>query len=250
MVAKYRQIADIYRGQIEAGELRPGQQLPTEAELSRVHSAAIGTIRSALQVLQGEGLIYPDSPRGWFVSKREHMIYRPQSDGRTLESLKHPEPWVQQILAEGREPTQSIDVAIVVPPPAVAERLNLKEDESAVLRARVRSINGAPVNIADSYYPKKMVDGSAVESPKDIPEGVSRVLVGLGYVQTKAVDEIEVRMPTPDEQRRLQLGIGVPVAVHRVTTFTADGTPVRCSINVLPGDRHVIIYEREWDVKA
>ncbi len=29
-----------------------------------------------------------------------------------------------------------------------------------------------------------------------------------------------------------------------MTGYTSDGRPVRCTVNVLPGDRHVILYER------
>lgn len=52
------------------------------------------------------------------------------------------------------------------------------------------------------------------------------------------------RMPTPDETRRLNLGPGTPVAYHICTGFTEADQPVRVVLNVLPGDRHIIAYER------
>ncbi len=60
----------------------------------------------------------------------------------------------------------------------------------------------------------------------------------------RAFDEFYVRMPTPEEAQRLRLGPGTPVACHVCTGTTADDQPVRVAINVLPGDRHVIVYER------
>jgi hypothetical protein len=51
-------------------------------------------------------------------------------------------------------------------------------------------------------------------------------------------------MPTPEEAQRLSLGPGTPVACHVCTGTTSDDQPVRAAINVLPGDRHVIVYER------
>jgi hypothetical protein len=54
--------------------------------------------------------------------------------------------------------------------------------------------------------------------------------------------EIYVRMPTPEEVNRLQLDLGTPVACHICTGLTEDGTPVRVVINVLPGDRHIIVF--------
>jgi GntR family transcriptional regulator len=35
--------------------------------------------------------------------------------------------------------------------------------------------------------------------------------------------------------------------IHLVTGYTEDGQPVRCTVNVLPADRHVIVYERAWE---
>jgi DNA-binding GntR family transcriptional regulator len=51
-------------------------------------------------------------------------------------------------------------------------------------------------------------------------------------------------MPTPEDARRLDLGPGTPVACHVCTGLTTDGTAVRVVLNVLPGDRHVIVYDR------
>jgi DNA-binding GntR family transcriptional regulator len=70
------------------------------------------------------------------------------------------------------------------------------------------------------------------------------VLTELGYEQVRAIDEIEARMPLPDEVLRLELGVGMPVVVHRNTGFTKDNKPVRHTINVLVGSKHVILFER------
>lgn len=35
------------------------------------------------------------------------------------------------------------------------------------------------------------------------------------------------------------------VAEHIITGYDQDDRPVRCVLNVLPGNRHVIIYERD-----
>jgi GntR family transcriptional regulator len=71
------------------------------------------------------------------------------------------------------------------------------------------------------------------------------VLADLGHKEMRALDEVYVRMPTPDEVHRPALGPGTPVAQHVVTAVTAAGDPVRVVVNILPGDRHVIAWERE-----
>jgi DNA-binding GntR family transcriptional regulator len=65
-VAPYRQIAEIIRGRIRAGELRPGARI-TESELTDAYEVARNTARRALAVLRDEGLIMTVPQRGSYV---------------------------------------------------------------------------------------------------------------------------------------------------------------------------------------
>jgi len=146
--------------------------------------------------------------------------------------------------AEGRQPRQDIEVAIVTPVPPVAQRLRLEPGEAAVVRRRVRYLDGEPFNLNDSYFPRDLVAGSEIMDPAEIARGANRVLAELGFRQERVLDEFHVRMPTPQEVSRLALAPGTPVAAHIATGVTAEGKPVRVVHNVLAGDRHVIVYER------
>lgn len=242
---KHRHIADELRGKITRGDIAPGAQLPTEAELGHEYGASRTTVRSALATLTNEGLITSESGRGSFVRQRKQLVYRPQEEFRPRPASPELDQFMTERAAEGRVPSQTIDVAIVTPPREVAERLHLDVGASAVVRRRVRSLDGEPYHLNDSYFPLALVNGSKVMSPVDIPGGANRVLAALGHDQVRALDEVYVRMPTPDEVHRLALGPGTPIALHVVTGFTEEGTPVRVVMNVLPGDRHVLAWERQ-----
>lgn len=242
---KHRQIADELRGQINRGELAPGAQLPSEAELGAEYGASRTTVRAALGTLTNEGLISSEAGRGSFVRQRRHLVYRPQEDFQPRPASPEMDAFMTARLGEGRVPSQTIDVAIVTPPHDVAERLKLAADALAVVRRRVRSLDGEPYFINDSYFPLDLASGTEIMNPTDIARGASTVLAERGYHQARALDEIYVRMPTPDEVHRLNLGPGTPVAMHVITGFTDDGQPVRVAVNILPGDRHAIVWERE-----
>jgi hypothetical protein len=87
------------------------------------------------------------------------------------------------------------------------------------------------------------VSSPTLSRPNDIPRGTNFVLADHGYREVRAVDEIYVRMPQPDEVQRLILSAGTPVAAHYVTGYTAKDEPIRCDVFILPGDRHVILFE-------
>ncbi|MCA1695338.1 MAG: UTRA domain-containing protein [Actinobacteria bacterium] len=122
--------------------------------------------------------------------------------------------------------------------------VGLSAGDLVVVRRRVRYLNNEPFNINDTFYPFELVQGSEIVNPADITRGASVVLTELGYEQVRAIDEIEARMPLPDEVSRLDLGPGTPVAVHRHTGYTKDNKPVRHTVNVLIGSKHVILFER------
>ncbi|MFF3921041.1 GntR family transcriptional regulator [Paenibacillus lactis] len=64
----YRQIANALRAKIESGELQSGDQLPTEAEISKTYNVSRITSKRALTELEHENLIYRIQGKGSFVS--------------------------------------------------------------------------------------------------------------------------------------------------------------------------------------
>jgi len=240
----YQQLADMLRTRIATGELAPGAQVPTEKALVEEFKASRATVRQGLTVLVNEGLIMPSRPQGYFVRRHELCYFRPQAEWQDQPASPEMDRWMTEQTTLGRAPSQRINVEIIQPPERVADRLALSVDELVVARRRVRYLNDEPFNINDTFYPFGLVQGSELVNPADIARGANQVLAELGYEQVRAIDEIEARMPLPNEASRLDLGPGTPVAVHRQTGYTQDDKPVRHTVNVLIGSKHVILFER------
>nr|MDT0519886.1 GNAT family N-acetyltransferase [Streptomyces sp. DSM 41633] len=240
----YLRIADQIRGEISDGTLAPGARLPTETKIAERWDTTRTTAVKGLGVLINEGLVIADRPRGHFVRDRRPMAYRPQAEFRRRPLSPAMDAFMAQLSDEGRSASQKIEVAIVQPSKDIRERLQLQEGQLAAVRRRVRFVDGEPYNTNDSYFPLDLVQGTEIMDPKDIARGANVVLGELGHEQVRALDEVHVRMPSPEEIDRLHLGPGTPVAIHVVTGFTAADKPVRVVVNCLPGDRHVITWER------
>jgi GntR family transcriptional regulator len=69
-----------------------------------------------------------------------------------------------------------------------------------------------PLQLGNSYYPSTIVQNLKIMNPADIKEGTGQVLEGLGYISTRYEDEINWRIPTPDETEKLIIAAGTPVA--------------------------------------
>ena len=68
-VPPYRQLAALLRGQIESGELAPGQQLPSVITLAADYQLAVPTVRKAITLLKQEGLVTGVAGYGTFVAE-------------------------------------------------------------------------------------------------------------------------------------------------------------------------------------
>ena len=63
----YIQIADYLRRQLVDGRFRAGQRLPTESQMGKDLSVAVGTVRKALSLLEDEGLLERRQGSGTYV---------------------------------------------------------------------------------------------------------------------------------------------------------------------------------------
>ncbi len=67
---KHEQIKAFIRDAIISGKLKPGDRLPTQAEMEKIYGASHNTIREAVGSLVHEGLIVREQGRGTFVAER------------------------------------------------------------------------------------------------------------------------------------------------------------------------------------
>jgi len=147
--AAFRQIADHLRAVIEQGELREGDQLPSEAQLMEHYGVARMTVRNALQQLQAEGLTFSQHGRGVYVRSRP-PVRRLASDRF---ARRHREVGKAAFIAEadkvGAKPgVDMIRVSEEDPAADIAERLGLRGDDRAVVRRRRYLLDGRPVELA------------------------------------------------------------------------------------------------------
>ena len=242
-VPAYRQIADDLRAKIHSGEYGPGAVLPTQAELADRYSVARMTARQALSQLANEGLVTTQQGKGAVVRSRQPVVYRPQAeyDPRISRQMDR---FTAALHKEGRKATQTIEVAVENATPLIAGRLGVEPGAPVAVRKRVRSVDGEPLNINDTYYRYVLAADTEIMNPADIPGGSNNILDRKGYNEVRAIDEFFIRMPEPIEIQRLKLTPGTPVACHIVTGLTAKSEAARVDVFILPGDRHVILYER------
>lgn len=68
-VAIYKDIVQHYRQLVDSGELKPGDRLPTNEELTELHETSWGPVSKAMKLLKQDGVVYT-THAGTFVGKR------------------------------------------------------------------------------------------------------------------------------------------------------------------------------------
>lgn len=239
---RVREIAADLRSRIDAGEFAPGAKLPSTRQLSEHYSISGQAIARVVSQLKSDGVVEGRQGAGVFVRQWTPLVYRPQSEFRRKPPTV--DIWTNLLDTEGREGEQTITVDAVVPDEPIRQRLQLDEGELVARRRRTSFVDGTPWATDDSYVPLHLVEGSEWMHEGDVERGTNQVLAELGHELVQALDELYIRMPRTDEVARLRLPAGTPVCELITTGHDSDGRPIQVTICLLPGDRHVVVYER------
>jgi GntR family transcriptional regulator len=71
MVAPYQQLAGILVARIERGDWQPGRRMASEADLQQQYGLSRKTVRKAIGVLEGDGLVVVVPQRGTYVKPQQ-----------------------------------------------------------------------------------------------------------------------------------------------------------------------------------
>jgi GntR family transcriptional regulator len=242
--ALHKDIANELRRLITSGGFKPGERLPTEPDLEERFGASRNTIRLAVATLVHEGLIQLSPGRGMFVPSDAipFIVILSKEEGGEgqnpgLDSYR------SGVQAAGRKADiRDFEMRIEYPTAEVASLLEIDEDSQVAVRGSKRFIDDHPHSLQCSYYPMDIVRGTDIDSKHKVERGTIQVLRELGHEQVGYRDDVEARMPTPEERDFFKIGPGVPVnTVYRVA-FSAD-RPIRLTVTTYAMDRNRLSYE-------
>jgi GntR family transcriptional regulator len=235
--AKYQQIADRLREQIESGALAPGEQLPSEPDLVRQHDASRNTVRLAIALLTNQGLVMSRQGLGTFVLAPAKPFTALLSRVPGMRSGHHASTALPVV---GRDPGTPETVRMVVErvpaSSSVAESLVIEPGDPVLVRRSLQQIGDVPWLLINSYFPMDLAGDTALAQAGPIPQGSIKLLAELGHEQAGFVDEIGARMPDSREMDFFQLPTGIPVIVVNRASYSAD-RPIRLTRYIYRGDR-------------
>jgi len=154
----------------------------------------------------------------------------PRSNGQT-------DAWTEE--AQQRGGQRLAEVAEVDPPEPVANALGLAAGEKAVVRRRIILLDGAPIELADSYYPPSIARGTDLAEKRKIKGGAPTLLAALGYRARHVSEDLDFREADDTEREALALPEGANVLTLLRTTTAEDGSPFEVQLMVMKAPRRL-----------
>jgi GntR family transcriptional regulator len=187
----YRQIADHLRAGIREGRYPEGTPLPSESQLAEMYDVTRMTARQAVDVLKNEGLVRSEHGRGVFVRQRPtvHRLARNRFTRQRRETGKG--AYDVEMKELGFTPgVELVEVGPVTPPDEIVKRLQLEPGEQALIRRRRMYANGEPMQLATSYLPWSLAEGTPMAERDTGPGGIYSRLADIGHGPIRFTEDV------------------------------------------------------------
>jgi GntR family transcriptional regulator len=219
----YSLIASVIRAQIADREWMPGEQIPPEAALARVHQVSVMTVRQALALLVEEGLLRRYQGKGTFVA----------DDAALATEVRATIPLERILDSVATSRVEPIDIQSMRGPLTVAATLGVPAEEPVIRVRRVRYADEAPISFAISYLPKWLGGELQFEDLRE-PWLIALLERRSNVRFEQAVQTIEATLADPESAEYLRLSVGTPLLLVHRDYELADRKVAYVAINRYP----------------
>lgn len=223
---RYREIERALRARI--ADLRPGDPLPSDAELREEFGVSRMTAREAMHRLADEGLVLRMPGRGSYVAE-------PPAHRRADRLLS----FSDEMRRRGSVPTSVVLTREIRPARArEAEMLNLRVGDTVVLIQRVRCADARPIAIEVTY----LVGGTSVAvMGADLRvDSLHAVLAEAGWNLRRGTATVSAEVATASDARHLDVTRGEPMLIERRVIIDLTGRPVEATESRYVAARYAI----------
>jgi GntR family transcriptional regulator len=227
------QLKSILASQINRGELRPHQKLPSERELCRSFGISRMTVRHALNTLAQGGLVYTQPGKGIFVADSRLSL----NVGVSLAGFS------EDVLRSGATPSSVLlESCLCQAIPELARALHVTEGEELARIKRLRRVDNVPLAVQTAYLPHRLCPNILQH---DLAAHSLIRILGKEYGLRLARAEQTVRavLANPEERELLGLSDPAPVMSSERTTYLDTGEVIEFAQGTVCGEWYRLKFE-------
>ncbi len=220
----WAQLENALRLRLAGGEFDDG--FPTEADLIEEYGVSRPTVRQAVGALTDDGLLVRTRGRG------TEVVSAPVE-----QSLPGAYSMAKAISASGQtERSRVLAAERAVPPPDVAERLDLAPGAEAIRVERVRLADDEPLAVDRSWFPVAVAE---VLLDLDLTSGSLYDMLAERTGARPTGGEEEIRPTRPDATERALLGLPTDGLAFEVVRMLWSGpAPFEHRVSTIRADRY------------
>jgi GntR family transcriptional regulator len=222
----HRRIEQVLRERISA--MRPGDRLPSDAELVAEFGVSRMTARNAMQRLAEEGLVARHPGRGSFVAV-------PQAHRRT----DHLMTFTREMTRRGRVPSSRLLARASRPSTRLeAEALALAPGEPVVEVRRIRHADQEPKALESAIL---VASCAPSVLGADLEHGSLHAAITAGGQSLRSgTGTVEAGAATAEDARLLDIRRGDPLLIERRVIVDDDGRRIEATESRYPADRYAL----------
>lgn len=226
-IPAYRMVYSDIKQSIKNGTYPPGVFLPTETELGTQFDTSRTTIRKAISLLVTEGYLSVKQGRGTQVL-----------DNTATQKLNSVSSFTETLVQKGYVvSTKGVFVELIKAGTFIAQKLNIKEEDSVYHIQRVQFADNSPIAIMENYLVSRLFPNFRC-GYVDFISLYTLLEKDYGLIIKEAYQTISAEKASFSDAQILNISVGNPLLVSSRVTYSADKVAFEYSLSKIIAEKY------------
>jgi GntR family transcriptional regulator len=224
---RYAQVFTVLRDWILQGVYAPGSRLPSESELCDLFSVSRITVRSAVEMLEQEGMVQRIQGRGTYVNADMPTV---PSRGDLSELVRR----LRQL--DSKSALADVVIREETVDDMTARDLQISPGEQVTHVSYVRTRDGEPLGVTEIYIPSSL---KVALTEEDLHGPAPTLLQNKGFEILGAHQLIGAALADSQIASQLKIPVGSPVVRVRLLVLELTSRPIELLLAYYRADQYM-----------
>lgn len=231
-VPLYYQLKQLLLNEIQTGNFKEHDCLPTEIELSNMFSISRPTVRQAINELVNEGYLSRLKGKGTFVTK-------PKINQEFVHIIEN---FNEGMLRKGIKPkTNVLELKLIAADDELSQALDIEPADKVIELSRLRYANDEPIVLVSTYIPYALCPEIMEINLKE--QSIYKTFEKNNLFIKRVRRFFEAQKATETDAQLLEIPEGDPILYFETKAYLQSGTVIEFSKLKYRGDRNKFIVE-------